>query len=102
MSETEERTQVLAPSGRVAQAFDPYPEEQRAALERDLRAALSCAVDFGPQGRAMFATDASNYRQVPIGVVTPRTREDVIETVRSVGFRLASSPAQRTDRSVNR
>src|SRR3546814_11254740 len=40
------------------------------------------AVNFGAQSRALFATDASNYRQVPIGVVTPRSRDEVIETVR--------------------
>src|SRR3546814_14227494 len=40
------------------------------------------AVNFGAQSRALFATDASNDRQVPIGVVTPRSRDEVIETVR--------------------
>src|SRR6266540_2188460 len=29
----------------------------------------------------MYSTDASNYRQVPIGVVLPRTEDDVIATV---------------------
>src|SRR6202007_2284430 len=31
--------------------------------------------------RALYATDASNYRQVPIGVVIPKTIDDVILTV---------------------
>src|SRR5205085_3356623 len=31
--------------------------------------------------RALYATDASNYRQVPIGVVIPRDVDDVVETV---------------------
>ncbi|HYE33820.1 FAD-binding oxidoreductase [Methylocaldum sp.] len=35
--------------------------------------------DFG--SRALYATDASNYRQVPIGVVVPRSIGDVVETV---------------------
>jgi hypothetical protein len=30
--------------------------------------------------RALYATDASNYRQVPIGVVVPLTQEDVERT----------------------
>jgi FAD/FMN-containing dehydrogenase len=30
----------------------------------------------------MYATDASSYRQVPIGVVIPGTSDDVIATVR--------------------
>ena len=31
--------------------------------------------------RALYATDGSNYRQVPIGVVVPRDKEDVLATV---------------------
>jgi FAD/FMN-containing dehydrogenase/Fe-S oxidoreductase len=38
-------------------------------------------VRFDDGSRALYATDASNYRQVPIGVVIPRTIEDVVETV---------------------
>jgi FAD/FMN-containing dehydrogenase len=30
----------------------------------------------------MYATDASNYRQVPIGVVYPRSIDEVVEAVR--------------------
>ncbi|GAO38459.1 putative oxidoreductase [Sphingomonas changbaiensis NBRC 104936] len=52
------------------------------ALEQDLRRALGDAVDFSAQARALYATDASNYRQVPIGLVSPRNRDEVIETVR--------------------
>lgn len=76
------RTEIKASSGRVATEFTSFPSDAAAALERDLRSALGCEVDFGRQGRALFATDASNYRQVPIGVVTPRTREEVVEIVR--------------------
>src|SRR5262249_32198633 len=31
--------------------------------------------------RALYATDSSNYRQVPIGVVIPKSIDDVIQTV---------------------
>jgi FAD/FMN-containing dehydrogenase/Fe-S oxidoreductase len=51
------------------------------ALEADLRAALTGEVRFDEGSRALYATDASNYRQVPIGVVIPRTKDDVIRTV---------------------
>ena len=50
-------------------------------------------------GRALYATDASNYRQVPIGIVTPRDRDEVIETVRFAAstrrrsWRAAAAPA---------
>ena len=39
-------------------------------------------VRFDAGSRATYSTDASNYRQVPIGVVLPRDAEDVLETVR--------------------
>ena len=32
--------------------------------------------------RALYATDASNYRQIPYGVVLPKTAEDVVAAVR--------------------
>ena len=52
-----------------------------ARLERDLQSAVQGEVRFDPGSRAMYATDASNYRQVPIGVVIPRTVDDVVRTV---------------------
>ena len=48
------------------------------ALQRDLRTAIEGEVRFAAVDRALYATDASNYRQVPIGVVIPRTIDDVI------------------------
>ncbi len=34
-------------------------------------------VRFDPGSRALYATDASNYRLIPVGVVIPRHEEDV-------------------------
>jgi FAD/FMN-containing dehydrogenase/Fe-S oxidoreductase len=51
------------------------------ALEKDLRSALKGEVRFDRGSRALYATDASNYRQVPIGVVIPHSVEDVERTV---------------------
>ncbi|HLJ80240.1 MAG TPA: FAD-linked oxidase C-terminal domain-containing protein, partial [Ktedonobacterales bacterium] len=51
------------------------------ALAAELRAHIQGEVRFGSGDRALYATDASNYRQVPIGVVLPRSVEDVIQTV---------------------
>jgi FAD/FMN-containing dehydrogenase/Fe-S oxidoreductase len=51
-------------------------------LEAELKAAIRGEVRFDDGSRALYATDASNYRQVPIGVVIPRTVDDVVETVR--------------------
>jgi FAD/FMN-containing dehydrogenase/ferredoxin len=52
-----------------------------AALEAELRARVAGEVRFDDGSRALYAADASNYRQVPIGVVIPRSTEDVIATV---------------------
>ena len=50
-------------------------------IARELRQAMRGEVRFDRGSRAAYATDASNYRQVPIGVVIPRDRDDVIATV---------------------
>jgi FAD/FMN-containing dehydrogenase/Fe-S oxidoreductase len=52
-----------------------------AALENELLETVHGEVRFGPGDRAMYSTDSSNYRQVPIGVVIPRDRTDIIKTV---------------------
>ncbi|MBV9623321.1 MAG: FAD-binding oxidoreductase [Acidobacteria bacterium] len=50
-------------------------------LESTLRRHLRGEVRFDNGSRALYSTDASNYRQVPIGVVLPRDADDVIATV---------------------
>jgi FAD/FMN-containing dehydrogenase/Fe-S oxidoreductase len=50
-------------------------------LERDLRGVLRGEVRFDDGSRALYATDGSNYRQPPIGVVVPRDKEDVVAAV---------------------
>ncbi|HYY60208.1 MAG TPA: FAD-binding oxidoreductase, partial [Burkholderiales bacterium] len=61
--------------------FVAAPTAPRERLARELAAAVSGEVRFDAGSRALYATDASNYRQVPIGVVLPRTKEDVVRTV---------------------
>ncbi|MFL5911812.1 MAG: FAD-binding and (Fe-S)-binding domain-containing protein [Gaiellaceae bacterium] len=53
-------------------------EIDRRALAADLRKSVEGEVRFDTAARALWATDASNYKQVPIGVVLPRTSEDVV------------------------
>jgi FAD/FMN-containing dehydrogenase/Fe-S oxidoreductase len=50
------------------------------ALERELRQHVEGEVRFDSMTRALYATDASNFRQPPIGVVIPRTIDDVVAT----------------------
>ncbi len=52
-----------------------------AALETALRRKIRGDVRFDPGNRALYATDGSNYRQVPIGIVLPRDAEDVLGTM---------------------
>jgi FAD/FMN-containing dehydrogenase/Fe-S oxidoreductase len=59
---------------------NPWPGDTT-ALEDDLRRSLRGEVRFDAGSRALYATDASNYRQVPIGVVVPVDDEDLIAAV---------------------
>ncbi len=49
-------------------------------LKRRLEQTVEGEVRFDAGSKAMYATDASNFRQVPIGVVIPRTLDDVVAT----------------------
>jgi FAD/FMN-containing dehydrogenase len=51
------------------------------AVEAQLRTKIAGEVRFDNASRALYATDASNYRQVPVGVVIPKTKQDVVETI---------------------
>src|SRR3954469_24437571 len=70
--------QLIALRRRPSQ---PAATVDAAALESALRARIEGEVRFSVGDRALYATDGSNYRQVPIGVVVPRTVDDVVATV---------------------
>ncbi|HST11389.1 MAG TPA: FAD-binding oxidoreductase, partial [Terriglobales bacterium] len=72
-----ERTQAFAQHARRAR--ETRVDAQ--ALESDLRARTGGEVRFDTSSRALYATDGSSYRQVPIGVVIPRCVQDVIATI---------------------
>jgi FAD/FMN-containing dehydrogenase/Fe-S oxidoreductase len=69
---------VLLPSSH-ARAHDTFPGSEN--LEQQLRARIRGEVRFDPASKALYATDASNYRHIPIGVVLPRDEDDVIAAV---------------------
>ena len=52
-----------------------------AALERALQKQIRGEVRFDYGSRALYSTDGSNYRQIPIGVVVPRNNDDVLAAV---------------------
>src|SRR5947199_10469102 len=62
-------------TARPAERVDTRP------LALELMRELRGEVRFGDGARALYANDASAYRQVPLGVVVPRTVDDVIATV---------------------
>ena len=62
---------------RLAAAAGPEVE----ALAEDLARSVEGEVRFTAGDRALYATDGSNYRQLPIGVVVPRHKEDVVATI---------------------
>jgi FAD/FMN-containing dehydrogenase/Fe-S oxidoreductase len=51
-------------------------------LEHDLGDAIEGEVRFTAGDRALYSATGANYRQLPIGVVIPRSADDVVETVR--------------------
>jgi FAD/FMN-containing dehydrogenase/Fe-S oxidoreductase len=80
----------MSPSSSPSSASDQLAELARASksanvdaagLAAALRRHLRGEVRFDDGSRALYATDGSNYRQVPIGVVLPRDTEDVIATM---------------------
>ncbi len=58
-----------------------FPRNRADALAAELRSAIASEVRFDEGSRALYSTDGGNYRQVPIGVVIPKSIEDVIATV---------------------
>jgi FAD/FMN-containing dehydrogenase/Fe-S oxidoreductase len=50
-------------------------------LKDQLARVIEGEVRFDAGARALYATDASNYRLVPVGVVIPRHEEDVVRAV---------------------
>ena len=55
------------------------------ALAEELRSVVEGEVRFDKMSRALYSTDASIYQIEPIGVVIPRSAEDVIAVVETAG-----------------
>src|SRR5438128_2969665 len=54
-----------------------------AGLQDALAAGVRGEVRFDRLSRALYSTDASVYQIVPLGVVLPRTEEDIVHTLRT-------------------
>src|SRR5665213_2312578 len=57
------------------------PQPDAVALAAELSRAIRGEVRFDNGARALYSTDGSNFRQAPIGVVIPKSKEDVVATV---------------------
>ncbi|HET8882024.1 MAG TPA: FAD-binding oxidoreductase, partial [Solimonas sp.] len=59
----------------------PFDRDAARALAAELSRTTNAEVRFDGGSRALYATDGSIYRQTPIGVVIPRSIDDVLATL---------------------
>src|SRR3546814_19027886 len=59
----------------------PFDRAVAARLESELQRTTKAEVRFDGGSRALYATDGSIYRQVPIGVAIPRSVDDAMATL---------------------
>lgn len=77
------RTIPACPDTRFVAGMATVENVNVTGLEKQLRRHVEGEVRFDTASLAMYANDASNFRQVPIGVVVPKTIDDVVQTVRA-------------------
>jgi FAD/FMN-containing dehydrogenase/Fe-S oxidoreductase len=66
--------------GSEVRAAKTAPIDAR-GLWTELRRTVDGEVRFDDGARALYAHDASNYRQVPLGVVLPRSKDDAVAAI---------------------
>ncbi|RKR37523.1 FAD-binding and (Fe-S)-binding domain-containing protein [Paraburkholderia sp. BL17N1] len=76
----ENGTSALKRAPRVATPFTGTAAVMQ-ALEADLRSHVRGEVRFDQGSKALYAADASNYRQVPLAVVVPADVDDLLATL---------------------
>lgn len=60
-----------------------HPDVDVRGLWKELRKSVEGEVRFDPGSIAMYSLDGGNYQHFPIGVVIPKSLEDVVETVKA-------------------
>ena len=73
--------QISAPLPLSSHAKPVDSFGKAAELESELKRTVKGEVRFDRGSRALYTSDGSNYRQIPIGLVVPRDENDVIATV---------------------
>ncbi len=79
---TVERVPAVVRAGRGGTKSDRATVDT-GHLKRQLERTVRGEVRFDAGTKAMYANDASNYRQIPLGVVLPKTAEDIVATHRA-------------------
>jgi FAD/FMN-containing dehydrogenase/Fe-S oxidoreductase len=72
-------TRTALPDPRTPPADDSSVDTDR--LRRALADRVDGEVRFDPGARGAYSTDASNYRQVPLGVVIPRSVDAAVDAI---------------------
>ncbi|RJQ77104.1 FAD-binding oxidoreductase [Pseudonocardiaceae bacterium YIM PH 21723] len=68
--------------GRIIPVSVPFADDRSTKkLAQSLSARVDGDVLFDPASRALYSTDASNYRRIPLGVVRPRHPDAVIDAM---------------------
>ncbi|HEY9714493.1 MAG TPA: FAD-binding oxidoreductase, partial [Chroococcales cyanobacterium] len=65
----------------VTPTLESEDKDLAAKLVDELSRVIEGEVHFETSYKAMYSTDASNYRQIPVGVVLVRSADDMIRTV---------------------
>lgn len=81
MSEVGSEVKLMHQASFQLRPVEVNVEELHITLGRS----ISGEVRFDDGSRAVYGSDASNYRQIPIGVIIPRTVDDIVQTVRVCG-----------------
>src|SRR5512146_517645 len=76
-----ERTPIVSAKQLQQTWRDQVQATDAGGLEAELRRLIAGEVRFDAGSKALYAVDASNYRQTPIGVVVPKSTEDVVRTI---------------------
>ena len=71
---------AASPNGK-AHAADRASREAARVLQSELEARISGEVRFDRTSRMLYSTDASNYQIEPVGVVLPKSIDDVLAAV---------------------
>ena len=81
-SDTREMNESTSSTARQSSTSARFPTDRARALQQALESSIRGEIRFDLVSRSIYSTDASVYQIIPTGVVIPRSREDVVQTVK--------------------